>query len=90
MKVCRKRPGSQHKSPQPPRGKPVHHLDENSDDDSDSDLTGTLYTMNSNSKTHPYVVNIEVSGKPLQVEIDTGASLTLVSERTFHEYSPMS
>ena len=88
VKVCRKRSGGQHKTPQSPRGKPVHHLEENSDEDSDSDLTGTLYTMNSNSKSHPYVVNVEVSGKPLQMEIDTGASLTLVSERTFQEYWP--
>ena len=47
-----------------------------------------MYTMNPTSKSQPYVVNMEISGKLLQMEIDTGASLTLVSERTFHNYWP--
>ena len=37
---------------------------------------------------NPYVVTLTVAGKPLQFEIDTGASLSLVSEATYHELWP--
>lgn len=64
----------------------MHHLEENSEQVSDDDFS--LYTMNSASKPHPYLVSLEINGKLLQMEIDTGASLTLVSERTFRECWP--
>ena len=37
---------------------------------------------------NPYVVTLTVGGKSLQFEIDTGASLSLVSEATYRELWP--
>ena len=37
---------------------------------------------------NPYVATLTVAGKPLQFEIDTGASLSLVSEETYHKLWP--
>ena len=87
VRVCRNKSSGQRKKHQLFRKKPVHHL-ENSEEESDDNLTGALYTMDSTSKPRPYVLNMEINGKPLQMEIDTGASLTLVSERTFRDYWP--
>ena len=37
---------------------------------------------------NPYMVTLTVAGKPLQFEVDTGASLSLVSEATYRELWP--
>ena len=37
---------------------------------------------------NPYVVTLTVEGKELQFEIDTGASLSLISEETYKEFWP--
>lgn len=68
------------------RKKPVHHLEESPEEDSDDDCT--LYSLNSASKPRPYMVSMDINDKSLQMEIDTGASLTLVSECTFRDFWP--
>ena len=37
-------------------------------------------------RTKPYTVNIEVEAKSIPMELDTGASLTLVSEETYRSH----
>ena len=68
--------------------KPVHLLEERVSEAEDTDENYDLYTINSASKPQPYKKNVEINGISIQLEIDTGASLTLISERTFQEYWP--
>ena len=42
----------------------------------------TLFSLNSEDRHKPYTVNVEVEGQELTMEIDTGASLSLISETT--------
>ena len=63
-----------------------------SQDSSDLDVvptdyqqTGETYTLYSvNGNTRPIVVTVNVNSKPLQMEVDTGASLSIISEETFN------
>ena len=41
-----------------------------------SDEDCTLYSLNSASKPRPYIVCMDINDKSLQMEINTGASLT--------------
>ena len=68
--------------------KPVHLLEENSSGVEDTDENYDLYAINSASKPQPYKTNVEINEKSIQLEIDTGASLTLVSEQTFRQHWP--
>ena len=82
VRVCRNKLMGRKKG----RKKSVHHVEESPEEESDDDFA--LYSLNSASKSRPYLVTIEVDERSLQMEIDTGASLTLVSERTFQENWP--
>ena len=42
----------------------------------------------SSPKLQPYKTDVEVNGKILQMELDTGVSMSLVSEKTFRESWP--
>ena len=42
----------------------------------------TLFSLNSEDRHKPYTVSVEVEGQELTMEIDTGASLSLISETT--------
>ena len=37
----------------------------------------------------PYVLDVQLDGKPIRMEIDTGAALSLVSEQTFRSLFPL-
>ena len=86
VRVCRNKSAGERKQQQSSGKKSVHHVKESPEEESDDDFA--LYSMNSTSKPCPYLVNIEVDEKPLQMEIDTGASLMLMSEHTFRENWP--
>lgn len=44
--------------------------------------------MRSSGQAPPYKVEVDVGGKSLTMEVDTGASLSLVSESTFKKQWP--
>ena len=55
----------------------------------EDDTQEELYTIHSASKSRPYYVAIiNVDGESMQMEIDTGASLSLVSEQEFWDTWP--
>ena len=83
IRVCRNKSSTQRRKRQRPQRKPVHHIEESPTEDSDDE-----FSLNSASKPRPYIVTVDINEKSLQMEIDTGASLTLVSERTFRESWP--
>ena len=78
-KICRSSKGD---NKIPPRKKTVHHVEETV---KDSPEEGDLYVIRSSPKLQPYKTDVEVNGKILQMELDTGASLSLVSEKMFRE-----
>ena len=52
----------------------------------DHQQTGEAYTLYSvNGKTRPIVVTVNINSKPLQMEVDTGASLSIICEETFNK-----
>ena len=42
----------------------------------------TLFDLTANKCSHPFQVTVKVDGQNLAMEIDTGASLSLISEET--------
>lgn len=58
------------------KGATVKNVD---DSDSDAELFTIFRTQN---KEKPYMVTVSVDGVPIEMEVDTGASLTVISEGT--------
>ena len=83
-----------------PSGKPhhapfmqkVHQMrEEQASDDNDDipDATGSsLFHLTGNTQVQPFEVTVMVDSKPLWMEIDTGATSSLVAESTFKELWP--
>ena len=67
--------------------KPIsaHHLSEGRESHSGNEGSATEYSMfmfNSKS-SFPHKVNVTVNGLPIDMELDTGASLSVMSEEMF-------
>ena len=86
-RVCNKS-GSCGKQKGQSSSKPVHLLEGSSSEKEDEEENYHLYSINSASKPRPYKSKCEINGTPIDLEIDNGASLTLVSEQTFRERWP--
>ena len=54
----------------------------------ESDREYSLFSIPSHGTSKPYTVTLEVAGQQLQMEIDTGASLSLISESTCRKLWP--
>ena len=75
--VCRSRPVD--KADQPPTRR--RNIDCVQDDiDTEPTRDNTLLNLTANKRSHPLQVTIKVDGQDLAMEIDTGASLFLISE----------
>ena len=48
----------------------------------------TLFALNEESSRKPFVVQLKIDDVPLTMELDTGASLSIMSKNTFHEHWP--
>ena len=64
------------------------HLLEEVSEAEETDENYDLYAINSASKPQPYKMKVEVNGKSIQLEIDMGASLTLMSDQTLQQNWP--
>jgi hypothetical protein len=96
-KVCRSRgPIRQHRSKEPLAPEPQSRPQVNALGSQQShiptttppnqpDHTYNLFTVP--GKVPPYVIAVNVNGTDLVMEIDTGASLSVISEQTFHNIS---
>ena len=62
----------------------VHRDSQDSEDDSDQDLP--LYQV-SNKSSHPITIDLEIK-KKLTMEIDTGAAVSIISEKTRKKIFP--
>ena len=47
-----------------------------------------IFAMGTDEKIEPYLVFVDVNGTTLQMEIDTGSALTLISQETFSKLWP--
>ena len=70
------------------KGRPTHHLSEysqNSNDNPDEESAPSTYSMFTfgQKSTTTYKVNISINGTPIDMEVDTGASLSTISEATY-------
>ena len=88
--VCR---GKQQGSPSPhgrpakkvtPSAQPVRQVDEESDTDSMEPVIMTVQRTQ-DGRTPPIKVHVEVEGVSIPMEVDTGASISIVSENTYHK-----
>ena len=54
-------------------------------DIAENDTDASTYTLFNGSCTHskPYVITMQINGAELPMEVDNGASLTLISKATF-------
>ena len=47
-----------------------------------------LYAINDKSSVKPFTVDVKLNGKPFSMELDTGATVSLISENTFKQLFP--
>ena len=45
-----------------------------------------LYTMKEHRSSSPIKISLQINNQPLQMEVDTGAAVSLISQRTYQEY----
>ncbi|XP_042150012.1 uncharacterized protein K02A2.6-like, partial [Ixodes scapularis] len=69
--------------------RPVYAVD-NSEQSSTSQppVTYNMWSLKSSISSPPYVTTLEVAGRPLRLEVDTGASVSIIGQRTFVEEFP--
>ena len=69
------------------RREQVKQISEEQKEDSKPDEY-TLYSLEDNNNRQPFLVQLQIDGVPLTMELDTGASLSLMSKTTFHKHWP--
>ena len=76
-------------NPRRPSQKKTQHANwvENESENSDSDLP--IHKVSARS-THPITVKLEIQGKPVLMEVDTGAAVSVISEETYRNYFQIS
>ena len=81
-----KKQGSSGKGRRPTQKKTEHtNWVGNESEDSDSDLPVHKITAGS---TYPITVELEIQGKPVVMEVDTGTAVSVISETTYKELFP--
>ena len=82
--VCRSKPkGNPSRKGQP---RHVRHVDEEVDNESEDELT--LYHISTKKTTPPLRLSIKLNEHMVEMELDTGASVSLMSEATFRQLWP--
>jgi len=94
--VCRSADKKPNKSVLPKAGKTTNYVgkEERPTSPSSNDDSYTLFTLSERS-TPPYLVDIILNDAPVKMEVDTGASLSVINEATYnrmkaqHDMSPL-
>ena len=84
QKVCR----SQKKSDVSKQQQPTVHQVQDSKEEAGQDSESLLCHLHSPGYVPPLRVMVELGGQPLQMEVDTGAAISLVSKATFETLLP--
>ena len=77
MPMMRKPPGQQ------PNSRRTHQIAVDSENASDTSDSYEMFNL-SGTQGKPYFVNVQLNNCDLEMEIDTGASLSIMSEQTYH------
>ena len=74
------------------RGHGVRTLQEEEVDEPDLEPMNHVQVLNQicEKYSRPHIVDIQMNGKPLAMEVDTGACMSLISEQTLKRYFPNS
>ena len=99
-RVCRSKPATQSAAPRPviqksqsrqPRRQQTNllteELPEDADSDADTDPVYSLFTV-SHRSAKPLRVDVELNKTPLSMEVDTGASVSVISKDTYKKLWP--
>ena len=46
----------------------------------------SLFTVSNTATTHPLKVRLSINGKPITMELDTGAAVSVISDEILHSY----
>ena len=91
-RACRAKQGSAHKDAYKGMYNPVgriretaHQITDFEADHSPSESTYTLFNMNSN-RVKPIQVTVNINGADITMEVDTGASVSIISEAAYCKY----
>ena len=79
--VCRsktKKPSGDKKQPPSPR-----KICQIGDEYQEEEEENSLYTIKAVSASHPLMVEVEIDGQCVQMELDTGAAYSIMSEATY-------
>ncbi|XP_064476027.1 uncharacterized protein K02A2.6-like [Ornithodoros turicata] len=79
------------RGPRKGKGTRYHQGDVHNVDDSDESSDTVVYAMWSASArgtVDPFIVNVEIEGKPIEMELDTGASVSVMGEETLKTHYP--
>ena len=75
----------------PPR-KPIHQLESEQEENNYKETVEQLDMFNlyklEGSRVKPLFVNVNIEGKTIQMEVDTGASMSVISEKIFQKCIP--
>jgi hypothetical protein len=88
-KVCRSSKATQIPSSEKPKYNSTYNIEETVPQDETSDMDSlpphnyTLYKTTSHSKEPPLIVTLSINNTPVAMEIDTGASVSILSENTY-------
>ena len=82
MPMMRKPPGQQ------PNSRRTHQIAVDSENASDTSDSYEMFNL-SGTQGKPYFVNVQLNNCDLEMEIDTGASLSIMSEQTYHSLWPI-
>ena len=83
-KVCKSGKSTQNPSPHKPRHS-AYNIEEDVDQEESPPATSdyTMYKTSSQTKEPPLVVNMLINNNEVSMEIDTGASVSIISENTY-------
>ena len=85
-KVCKSKARAQQQHPKLPGANQIKNTHQLTDNKELVTLETNEYSMfhSTCGDTKPYVVNLQVNGIDLVMEVDTGAALSVISEQTYN------
>ena len=86
--VCRSGKKPQRSGPRKNKESPGTKYVATTEDDGRATDEFQLYTIGAKAATRPIIVDVQVNGKQLLMEVDTGAALSIISEQTWKTVHP--
>ena len=84
--VCRLRQGQKSRKPKYYSSTKWVNAEDKEEDTIEDPEHLPLYTMKEHRSSSPIKISLQINNQPLQMEVDTGAAVSLISQRTYQEY----